>query len=116
VAIAFYFDVHVPRAVTDALLRRGVDVLTSQADGTRDWTDEPLLLRATELGRVLVTQDDDLLAIAQELRIRRRPFNGVIYAHQLMVGIGVMVRDLELIAKCGLPEDHLNRVVYLPLR
>jgi hypothetical protein len=57
-------DVHVPVAVTYGLLLRGVDVLTAQLDGTTEMEDPALLDRATTLGRVLVTQDEDLLAEA----------------------------------------------------
>jgi predicted nuclease of predicted toxin-antitoxin system len=65
-AQALYMDVHVPSAVTGGLRRRGVDVLTSQEDGTREAHDVVLLERATDLGRILFTQDDDLLAIASQ--------------------------------------------------
>jgi hypothetical protein len=41
-------DVHVPAAIARALRIRGVDVLTSQEDGTRTLTDASLLDRATE--------------------------------------------------------------------
>jgi len=54
-------DVHVRRAVTMALRLRAVDVLTSQEDGSAEWDDERLLMRATALSRVLVSQDQDLL-------------------------------------------------------
>jgi hypothetical protein len=33
-AIAFYFDVHIPKPITNGLRLRGVDVLTSQEDAT----------------------------------------------------------------------------------
>jgi predicted nuclease of predicted toxin-antitoxin system len=56
-----YMDVHVRRAVTTGLRLRGVDVLTAQEDGAGGFDDPRLLNRATELGRVLFTQDDDLL-------------------------------------------------------
>ena len=55
-ALALYMDVHVPSAVTEGLRRRGVDVLTSQEDGTREAKDEALLLRATaRLKTLLIT-------------------------------------------------------------
>jgi len=54
-------DVHVRRAVTTALRLRSIDVLTAQEDGAAEATDAALLQRATELGRVLVSQDADLL-------------------------------------------------------
>ena len=104
-AIAYYADVHVPFAISGELKRRGVDVLTSQVDGTRESSDEELLQRATELGRVLVTQDEDLLIIANEWLAQGRPFAGVVYAHQLRVSIGGCIRDLELIGKGANPED-----------
>jgi len=64
VSIGLYMDVHVPAAITRGLLLRGVDVLTAQVDGTTALEDPALLDRATALGRVLFSQDDDLLAEA----------------------------------------------------
>jgi len=55
-------DVHVRWAITAGLRRRGVDVLTVQEDGAARFEDPALLDRATQLGRVLVSQDDDLQA------------------------------------------------------
>ena len=49
-------DVHVRRAVTAALSARLIDVLTAQDDGSAELADDALLRRATELGRVLVSQ------------------------------------------------------------
>ena len=54
-------DVHVPPAITTALRLRKIDVLTAQEDGMAELDDEHLLRRATELGRILVWQDHDLL-------------------------------------------------------
>ena len=115
-AQAFYMDVHVPAAVTEGLRRRDVNVLTSQEDGTQEATDLTLLQRATELGRVLFTQDDDLLAIASTWQQRHRDFAGVVYSHQLGPGIGDVIEDLELIAACAADDEIRNRVIYLPLR
>lgn len=66
-AIALYMDQHVPRAITVGLRLRGVDVLTAYEDGASELDDLELLDRAAELGRVLFTQDDDLLAEAAGL-------------------------------------------------
>jgi len=108
-------DVHVRRAVTEALRERRVDVLTAQADGTTELLDPALLNRATELGRVLFSQDEDLLAEATRRRRNDIPFGDVVYAHQLKVTIGQCVNDLELIAKAGDPADLANRIQFLPL-
>ena len=113
-SVALYMDVHVRRAVTNGLRMRGVDVITAQEDGAAMWPDDRLLDRAGELGRVLFSQDDDLLAEAELRQRENLPFAGVIYAHQLSITIGQCVRDLELIAKAAQPGDLNNRVEFLP--
>lgn len=113
--VALYMDEHVHRAITTSLRLRGVDVLTAQDDGRRHVTDTVLLDRATELGRVLFSQDEDLLAEANHRQRERIPFAGIAYAHQLQASIGACVRELELIAKIANPEDLADRVEYLPL-
>jgi uncharacterized protein with PIN domain len=113
--LAFYMDQHVPRAITLGLRLRGVDVLTAYEDDTSEFDDAALLERASELGRVLFTRDDDLLAEAAKRQRAGIPFCGVIYAYQLRVSIGRCVQDLEIIAKAGEPADLLNGVMFLPL-
>jgi len=113
--LAFYMDQHVPRAITNGLRLRGVDVLTAYEDGASALSDPELLSRATELQRVLFTQDDDLLVEAVRRIQQGIPFYGVVYAHQLHASIGACVRDLEVIAKVGEPEDIVNRIQFLPL-
>ena len=109
-------DVHVPAAITRALVRRGVDVLTAQADGTTRLPDDGLLDRAGLLNRVLFSRDEDFLGEAMTRQTDGVAFAGVIYAHQLHVTIGQCVHDLELIAKCAEPSDLASRVEHLPLR
>ena len=73
------------------------------------------LTRATELQRVLFSQDEDLLAEANHRQAEGIPFAGVVYGHQMRVTIGVCVRDLEVLAKAADLHDLANRVEYLPL-
>jgi hypothetical protein len=94
--------VHVPRAITVALRLRSIDVLTAQEDSAAELDDGRLLERATELGRVLVSQDDDLLREGTQRSRDDIDFSGIIYAHQLRMTIGRMVEDLELIAHATL--------------
>jgi hypothetical protein len=112
--LPFYMDHHVPSAITAGLRNRGVDVLTAAEDGSATLEDDPLLDRATALGRVLFSQDQDLLTIAHQRLHAGREFSGVVYAHQLATSIGQAVRDLELIAKVLDPDDMRNRVEYIP--
>lgn len=108
-------DVHVPAAVTHALLLRNVDVITPQLDGTTQLDDPDLLDRARQLNRVLVSQDEHLLAEAARRQRDAIPFAGLIYAHQLSITIGRFIRDLELLAVACEPEDFDGRVEFLPL-
>jgi predicted nuclease of predicted toxin-antitoxin system len=88
VPLTLYMDVHVPRAVTNGLRRRGVEVLTAQEDGTAELDDPTLLDRATELNRPLYTQDDDLHVEARRRQTAGESFAGVIYSHQLRSPVG----------------------------
>jgi hypothetical protein len=109
-------DAHVRGAVTRGLRQRGIDVLTAQEDDADDLDDPDLLDRATDLGRLLFTQDEDLLAEAARRQEQGMHFAGVVYAHQLKVPIGQCIEHLEIIALIGDPAEFTNRVEYLPLR
>ena len=114
-SIALYMDEQVPLAITTGLRRLGIDVLTVQEDNRSGYADPILLDRATELGRVMFSQDEDLPIEAHHRQAKGINFAGVIYAHQMSVSIGNCVRDLEIIAKVSEPEDFANWVQYLPL-
>ena len=113
--LRLYIDVHVKAAITAGLRRRGIDVVTAQEDGSTRLEDVPLLDRATALQRVLFSQDDDFLTIAQERQATGTYFSGLIYGHQLAATIGKYVLDLEVVCKVLEPEDMENRIEYLPL-
>ncbi|MFL5329302.1 MAG: DUF5615 family PIN-like protein [Gemmataceae bacterium] len=114
--IPVYMDVHVPAAITAGLRRRGIDALTSQEDGTDRWNDDHLLERASALGRVLFSQDDDLLRVAAQWQLQEKSFHGLIYAHQMSAGIGALLLDLTLILSCCTADELANQVQYLPLK
>ena len=112
---AFYMDVHIPRAVTDGLRMRGIDVLTAQEDGTTETKDPILLDRATELSRLFVTQDDDFLALAASHQSVGKHFRTVVYARQMGITIGLLISDLETIARTATEAESWNYVFYIPL-
>jgi predicted nuclease of predicted toxin-antitoxin system len=93
-----------------------VDVLTAQEDGAARLSDPELLDRATKAGRVLFSQDDDLLREATRRQIAGEASVGIVYAHQLNVTIGRCIEDLSLIAEAGESADLENGIEYLPLR
>jgi predicted nuclease of predicted toxin-antitoxin system len=108
-------DVHIPRATTVALRLRSIDVLTAQEDGAAELDDCQLLRRATELGRVLVSQDEDVLREGRRSLSDGLTFSGIVYAHQLRITIGQMVHDLELIATATSQKDWRDKIEFLPI-
>ena len=114
-SVGLYMDVHVPAAITRGLILRGVDVMTAQLDGMTRLADPDLLDRATELGRVIFSQDEDLLAEATRRQRSGESFGGVIYVHQLRITIGKAINDLEVLAQVGALAEFAKRVEYLPL-
>jgi predicted nuclease of predicted toxin-antitoxin system len=115
VSVPLYADHHVPAPITEGVRLRGVNVLTTEEDGTQRMEDSALLDRATELGRVLFTQDQDFLAEAARRQRSGITFAGVIYPPQDEALLGRYVRDLEILCLVGDPEDFADRVNYLPL-
>jgi len=99
-----------------ALRRRGVDVLTAQQDGTATLDDNDLLDRAQEVGRVLFSQDDDLLSEAVSRQRQCRSFSGLLYAHQQNITVRQTIDDLKLLGKLGEPPGFDSRITCLPLR
>lgn len=109
-------DQHIPRAITVGLRLRSIDVITAFEDKASEMSDSDLLNRATELRRVLFTQDDDLLSEAAKRQKNSIHFQGLIYAHQLRVSIGACVNDLDIIVKAAEPDELVNEVIFLPLK
>lgn len=113
--LPLYMDENVHGAITSGLRLREVDVLTVQEDNLSGFADMLVLDRATELGRIVFSQDRDFLVEAKHRQSRGVPFPGIVYGHQLVVQIGDCIRDLELIAKLGELQEFENRVQFLPL-
>jgi len=113
--LAFYMNEHVPKPITVGLRLRTVDVLTAQEDGHKATDDAVLLDRAGELGRVMFSFDADMLREATRRQREGGSFAGLVFAHPTRISVGECIRDLEIIAKAGEPEDLANEIVYLPL-
>jgi hypothetical protein len=114
-SVTLYMDVHIPRAVTQALRNRGVDIITAQEDQARRLPDPDLLNRSTSLGRVLVTFDEDFLAQAHERQKQGTSFPGNVFGKPMNLTIGRIIQDLELLAMAAETDDLKDRVEYLPL-
>ena len=65
-------DENVPLPITNKLRQRDVDVLRDREDNHQNTPGPIILDRATELQRVVFTQDDDFLAIANSRQVWTR--------------------------------------------
>ena len=95
-------------------MRLGHDVLTAQADGGRELPDDQLLDRATALGRVVFTQDEDFLAEATARQRGGRHFGGVIFSAQRALSYRSLIDHLHTLAAAGVNADFEDRLMYVP--
>jgi hypothetical protein len=114
-AINFYFDVHIPLAITNGLRIKGIDVLTAQEDDGDQLPDDKLMERATQLNRVLFTFDSDLLVIGAKFKSKEINFSGLTFAHPIDITIGQCVQDLEIISNILTLEETKNQIIFLPI-
>ena len=108
-------DPHVPRAITEGVRREGIDVLMACEDDSHELEDPALWSRATELERVLVSFDDDLLVEASRRQREGDFFYGLIFAQFSRISIGQWVSDLLLIARAATGDDVNDQVIFLPI-
>ena len=113
--IGFYMDEHVPEAVTHGRRDRGVDVLTVHEDGRDGPDDDALLDRATEMCRVVFTQDQDFFVVAAKRQGTGESFAGVFYVAQHKLSIRQMIEELELIARCCVWQEWAGMINNIPI-
>lgn len=114
-SLRFYFDQHVPGPVRSSLRRRGADILSTEEDGAKGEPDERLLERATELERVMVTNDEDFLVIASRWLAQGRHFAGMVRLRDQHLPYRKVVEDLSMLAEVYSPAEMIDRIEYLPL-
>lgn len=90
-------------------------MLTAFEDGAHRVPDSKLLDRATVLGRVLFSSDEDLIVEARRRQQEGASFAGVIFAPQ-EYPVGLCIEELELAAKAGEPKDFVDSLLFLPFR
>jgi predicted nuclease of predicted toxin-antitoxin system len=106
--LRFHLDENVDPAIAAGLRQRGVDATTSADALLLEATDEAHLLFALEQGRVIVTHDDDFLKLAS----RGAAHSGIAFCHAEAHSIGEIVRYLNLMAECLLPEDMAGKIEF----
>ena len=107
--IGFYFDQHIPGAVTAGLRQHGGDVLTAQEANRCGASDQDQLAFATANGRVVVTFDPDLLT----LDAAGLPHAGIAWCPATKVSIGQLIQALLLVHGVLDSDDMCNHAEYL---
>lgn len=114
--VAFYADENFPSPVIHAARKYGVDILTVIEDGRGGRSDEDVLLRATELGRVVLTHDHDFFEIVQRWQETSQSFAGVCFTKQQKLTYRELIEELIFVGQVGLPDVFRERLVTIPLR
>jgi len=108
-ALRFYLDENVQVTIADQLKRRGIEVVTVRDLGKLGDSDHNHLKRATDMGYVLCTHDDDYLVMAAD----GEKHAGIVFGFQDIQTIGDWVKGLELIHGVYTVDEMENRVEFL---
>ncbi len=105
----FYLDEHIPKAVVEGLRRHDIDVLTVQDAGRVGDPDRKQLAFAALKRRVLVTFDDDFLA----LDASGAPHSGIVFSQAGRRSMGELIESLVLIANVIEPKEMRNHIEFI---
>jgi hypothetical protein len=108
-----YADIHVKGRVVDGLRRQGMDVVRAQDRGLCGQDDEALLADATAENRLLLTNDEDFLAIDAAWQAAGRSHAGIVYWHQDKYSIGEAIHRILDYASQTSPVDAADVVKFL---
>ncbi len=111
--LKFHFDTSVPFHPQIARILRsfGIDVTLPNEVGLREATDQEHLDYAHLTGRVVITNDEDFLAIDS----RNQPHSGIVYFEQNTRSFNEVLEYLRLMHECyGLEDMRLLRVEWIP--
>jgi predicted nuclease of predicted toxin-antitoxin system len=106
--LRFHLDESVNLAIAEGLHLRGIDCTTTREVGLLGTSDAEQLAFATAQQRILVTTDEDFLAIAP-----RQHHAGIIYWHQERRSIGEVIRRLVRLWEQYTSDALHNQVMFL---
>ncbi len=110
--LKFYLDENVQVAVVEQLARWNIDAVSAKSLEKLGDSDINHLQRATEMGRVLCTYDQDFLRMHAE----GIEHAGIAFAKQYFAGIGGWVRELRALHASTTAEEMRGQVEYLSMR
>lgn len=121
-ALKFYTDKHIARAVADQLRAKGVDVIRCEEVGMAEAADEAHLEFATGEGRILISQDADFAALHIQWQQTGRKHAGIMRLAPKLQGeaqISFAVRELlfyheaEIVGAVDVATEIENQIIYL---
>ena len=107
--VKFYLDENVDPEIANQLKRNKIDAVTVRDLDLLGDSDQNHLVRALEMGRVLVTSDADFLVMSAT----QIEHAGIIFGKQEDHSLGDWVKGLELICFVYDAEDMKNHVEFL---
>jgi predicted nuclease of predicted toxin-antitoxin system len=108
-AIRLYLDENIQIVIADQLRRKGIEVVTVRDLALLGDSDANHLRRATAMGCVLCTYDDDYLQLAAS----GLDHAGIVFGKPTKHTIGDWVNGLELLHAVYSADDMKNHVEYL---
>lgn len=111
-AVGLYVDECVDMRIVAGLRRRHVDAFSVVEAGFAGESDERHMERAIQLGRVVLTTDQDFLRMAHARTQAARPFSGVIFILPRTT-VGDAIRAI-LVLMALPPSDFEARIHWVP--
>ena len=105
----FYADENVPVAVSKALKRRGIDIVTAQESDMLQRNDESQLSFAVSEKRAAITHDSDFLILAT----KEKNHYGILFFTK-QVGIGQAIEEIEQVHLAYSAEELNGVILFLP--
>ena len=108
-----YADENIEEAIIQGLRRRGVEIVSARERVYIGRDDEFHLLKAKQLGAVVLTHDTDFLIMVHQWRSDGREHNGILYTHSQNLSIGECIRRVELVVHVLSEEEMRNHIEFL---
>jgi len=121
-AIKFYLDTHLAKAIAEQLRSKGVDVVRAEDVGMATASDEEHLQYATSNGYVVISQDADFAEIHVRWVEDGRSHGGIMKIPRYLQGeaqISFLVKELSFYHEAALSDaldvstDLINQIIYL---
>jgi predicted nuclease of predicted toxin-antitoxin system len=119
-SLKFYTDTHIAKAVAVQLRNRGIDIIRCEEVDMADAKDIEHLEYATQEGRIIITNDEDFLALDAVWREQGKTHAGIMHCRaQGEIAIGIIVKKCIALheniesGKGILESDIVNQVIFV---